>query len=89
MEGTLIMKSRIDETIVDISGNLSQDGGIVGDEAEIDRFALGRSQRDGGNGSAMGLPTLLDTGFRGPEHRLAKVGNEMEVKPLKTLNSAK
>jgi hypothetical protein len=35
-----IKKSRINKTIVDISGNMDYDGGIVGTEAEIDRFAL-------------------------------------------------
>jgi hypothetical protein len=35
-----IMKSRISMTVIDISGNISYDGGIVGVEAEIALFAL-------------------------------------------------
>jgi hypothetical protein len=35
-----IMKSRINKTIIDISGNTGYDGGIVGAEAEIARFGL-------------------------------------------------
>jgi hypothetical protein len=32
--------SRINKTIIDISGTMGYDGGIVGAEAEIARFAL-------------------------------------------------
>jgi hypothetical protein len=35
-----IMKSRTNETIIDISGTMGYDGGIVVAEAEIARFAL-------------------------------------------------
>jgi hypothetical protein len=35
-----IMKSRINKTVIDISGNVDYDGGIVGVEAEIALFAL-------------------------------------------------
>jgi hypothetical protein len=67
-----VMKSRINKAIIDISGNFGYDGGIVGAGAEIARFALWRSSAIVGIGNRWGLGLLLDLGFLGPEHRLAK-----------------
>jgi hypothetical protein len=45
----VIVESRINKTIIDISGTMGYDGGIVGAEAEIARFALLAVERDCGH----------------------------------------
>jgi hypothetical protein len=81
-----IMKSRTNETPIDISGNTGYDGGIVGAEAEIARFGFSASPTVG-IGNRWGFVLCLTWAFevRGTGSR--KWRNEKEVKPLKTLDA--
>jgi hypothetical protein len=84
-----IMKIRINKTIIDISGNTGYDGGIVGAEAEIARFALWRSSATVGIGNRWGFVLCLTWAFEVRSTGPRKWRNEKQVKPLKTLDSAK
>jgi hypothetical protein len=59
----VIVESRINKTIIDISGTMGYDGGIVGAEAEIARFALWRSSATVGIGNRWGFVLCLTWAF--------------------------